>query len=273
MDFHRVWRLTLALGGVFALVCAAGNVDPVVAGAEFAFDAPAEESSLTTRPSPFYEPEASDVAPLVIPAERIPTRSSVISPQSSTIKGPAQKVEQPPPAKATHREKTPLPESEFAESLETSSVSRGRSSFGPSVAWAAGILAVGWIARQLLKSTGGGTRGAMSSLELLSRQSIGPQQQLTLVRLGQRILLVGTTPNGMSTLATVDDPGEVQAIVAEHRPVPSQVGPTVLDLLRGRRSEPLRPSAVDAVSVSTSQRSSDAPRRSSSSVNREVADV
>ena len=171
------------------------------------------------------------------------------------------------------REKTPLPETDFTDGTEPAPASRGRAGFGSSVAWALGILAVGWLARQFMKSGGPLSLAPPSALELLSRQSIGPQQQLALVRLGQRILLVGTTPTGMSTLATVDDPAEVQAIVAELRPSSTQAGPTFFDLFRNRASEPTRDPAPTSVSLSTHHRTASSDRRPASPVNREVADV
>ena len=77
----------------------------------------------------------------------------------------------------------------------------------------------------------------------------------------------------MSTLATVDDPAEVKAIMSELRAATSQVGPTLLDLFRSRRSEPARDSAPVSVSLSTNSRVASSERHAPPPVNREVADV
>ena len=174
--------------------------------------------------------------------------------------------------------KTPLPDSDDADAETVTPTGHGRSGFGPSFAWAAGILAVGWIARQLTKGGGPLARGTPTAIELLSRQSIGPQQQLALVRFGRRILLVGTTPTGMSTLATVDDPAEVQAIVAELQPAPSKMGPTLFDLFRPQKNEtperaPTREAPPVNVTLSTEARSKSLDRRLTPQTKREVTDV
>ena len=47
------------------------------------------------------------------------------------------------------------------------------------------------------------------AVEVLARTSIQPRQHLLLVRLGRRLLLLGSTPSGLSTLSVVSDPEEV----------------------------------------------------------------
>ena len=279
MGIRRIPRSALALGLLACLLsdcqshCRADDKEGVslpstlndyqAAGEKPFLSPPSQEFGLSGRPSPFYDGDAPRVVPRQTHAQRIPTRRG---------ETPATISSQPDPREirgeleTAATQKTPLPESDFTDTAEPASTARGRSGFGSSGAWALGILAAGWLARQFLKSGGALSMGPPSSLELLSRQSIGPQQQLALIRLGQRILLVGTTPTGMSTLATVDDPAEVQAIVAELRPSTTQVGPTLLDLFRSRRSEPTRDSAPASVSLSTH-------RRAAPPVNREVADV
>ncbi len=233
-------------------------------------DPPTTESPLSVRPSPFYEADHPVVAPPATHAQRVPARAMKPPAKPDSKSQPA---EIHTPRETARLEKTPLPDADFAEGSEPAPATRGRSGFGSSVAWALGILAVGWLARQFLKSGGPLSNVAPSAIELLSRQSIGPQQQLALVRLGRRILLVGTTPTGMSTLATVDDPVEVQTILSELRASTSQVGPTLLDLFRNNRSEPTRDSAPVSVSLSTNSRATHSDRRPSPPLNREVADV
>lgn len=192
----------------------------------------------SNRPSPFYD------AP--------PTSSKSTTVRRESL-ADIETTEQASPV----REKTPLPTTDFADEGSDFSTP-SKSSFGPSLFWAFGILAVGWIARQYLKN-GGPLQGRMaSSLEVLSRQALGPQQQLALIRLGTRVLLVGTTPSGMSTLATIEDPTEVAQLMAELRPAATTNGPTWRDLFRAPPDDS-RNTPVGGVSMATGKRASPVP--------------
>lgn len=267
MAIHRDRRAGIALG-LFALSLTLALLPHWAAGEDtLFFDSPAGES-LRSRPSPFYEGDAPVVAPRDQHAQRLPERVGS-SPSASSITDDFH-----PHPETTRAGKTPLPTADFEAGAAPTSPARGRSGFGSSVAWTLGILAAGWLVRQFLVSRGSLATGAPAALELLSRQSLGPQQQLALVRFGRRILLVGTTPTGMSTLATVDDPVEVQSILTELQPATSKMGPTLRDLFRSQRAEPSRDdSAPVSVSLSTASRAASSERRSTLPVNREVADV
>jgi flagellar biosynthetic protein FliO len=54
--------------------------------------------------------------------------------------------------------------------------------------------------------------GRSSAIEILSRSVINPKQSLCLVRLGNKLLLVGLSPNHMSCLANIDEPEEIAQI-------------------------------------------------------------
>lgn len=186
----------------------------------------------SARPSPFYD----DPEP---------------QPRSSTVRRDSTaKIERDEPELPVW-EKTPLPTSDFADEGESATASR--SSFGPSLFWSFGILAVGWVARQYIKGGGALPGRPSGSLELLSRQTLGPQQQLALIRLGSKILLVGATPSGMSTLTTIEDPAEVDRMMAELRPAATQTRPTWKDLFRSPRSDS-REQPASGVSISTMRR-------------------
>lgn len=190
------------------------------------------EFEQSARPSPFYD-------------EVEPQPSSTTVRRESAVEVEATEPERPA------RAKTPLPTSDFAD--EGESATSSRSSFGPSLFWSFGILAVGWVARQYLKGGGGLPGRSSGSLELLSRQTLGPQQQLALIRLGSKILLVGATPSGMSTLSTIEDPAEVAQLMAELRPPVTQSRPTWKDLFRSPQSDS-RERPASGVSISTMRR-------------------
>ena len=49
----------------------------------------------------------------------------------------------------------------------------------------------------------------MAAIQVLDRKYLAPKQCLAAVRLGRRVILVGTTPDCVSHIATIDDPAEV----------------------------------------------------------------
>lgn len=61
---------------------------------------------------------------------------------------------------------------------------------------------------------------ATAAVEVLSRTSVAPKNHVLLLRVGQRVLVVGDSATGLRTLANVDDPEEVaallQAVTASH---------------------------------------------------------
>ncbi len=81
------------------------------------------------------------------------------------------------------------------------------------------VIALIFAARYALRRFGGrgsgvslGRRGAV--IEVLTRTSFSPRQQLALVRLGRRLVLVGSGPEGMTALAEVTDRAEADELLA-----------------------------------------------------------
>ena len=60
-----------------------------------------------------------------------------------------------------------------------------------------------------------GLASSTESLKLLYTQSLSPTRALYLVRLGDRILLIGGGEGGLRTLAEITEPSEVSAILKE----------------------------------------------------------
>ncbi len=78
------------------------------------------------------------------------------------------------------------------------------------------ILALRWA---LLKMSGRGNAMAAGSaagvgVELLARTSIAPRQAVLLLRVGQRILIVGESQAGLQPLGQMDDPEEIGQVLA-----------------------------------------------------------
>ena len=80
------------------------------------------------------------------------------------------------------------------------------------------VLVIGLIllARQLLKRSAGQSRGAGEgdAIEVIARARIAPRQELILVRLGERLELIGSGPNGPVGIAEVTSPAEARQIIA-----------------------------------------------------------
>lgn len=152
------------------------------------------------------------------------------------------------------KSKTPLPDWDQAASESTPPITPSR--IGTTMWWVAGLLLAGWAGTRYFKANGPLRMATTSPLELLSRQSVGSQQQLILVRLGQQVLLIGATPASMTTLAQVTDPEQAAQLLQDLRPVAgTAMGPTVLDLFRSRRTEGSAPLAGATFSTSPVSRS------------------
>ena len=71
----------------------------------------------------------------------------------------------------------------------------------------------------------GGTRSNQSlsggAWEILGHGNLGAKNDVQLVRLGNRLLLIGYSPNAIQTLAEITDPDEVQSILSSCNTKPS----------------------------------------------------
>src|SRR5690606_12077301 len=77
------------------------------------------------------------------------------------------------------------------------------------VIWVA-VAGMRWYVRRMHQ---GGRRGGLGALEVIETHALGPNRTLHLVRLGDRAVLVGATPERITQLMTVDDPEELQRLV------------------------------------------------------------
>lgn len=73
-----------------------------------------------------------------------------------------------------------------------------------------------FLTRWLLKRLGrrSGFAAQTDLIGVLARAPLGPKYQLALVRLGQRLVLVGCSPQGLTRLSEITDPAEVAALTA-----------------------------------------------------------
>lgn len=77
------------------------------------------------------------------------------------------------------------------------------------------VVALIFVLRFVLRRFGPGRqgRGRGGPMTVLARTSVSPRQQMLLVRLGRRLVLVGSGPEGMVSLAEVRDADEVAELV------------------------------------------------------------
>jgi flagellar biogenesis protein FliO len=84
------------------------------------------------------------------------------------------------------------------------------------------------------------------ALEILGRRFVDPRQAILLVRIGARILVVGSSANGLNPLGQIDDPIEVDLLAGLCRrgPQAGVLGTSFFKLLKGEARARPAPSAV-----------------------------
>lgn len=116
-------------------------------------------------------------------------------------------------AEAEAIENTPLGLGSGREPGETPSVGGGNwvlSTFAALGTVIGLILAARWAYAKL----GGKVVARPSqSIEVLSRTAVAPKNHVLLLRVGQRVLVVGDSSTGLRTLANLDDPEEVASLI------------------------------------------------------------
>jgi flagellar biogenesis protein FliO len=75
------------------------------------------------------------------------------------------------------------------------------------------ILVVRWVGRRFLGMAAGGT--SSGPVQVLSRTAIAPRQQLMLIQVGRRLVLVANCGTAMNALCEINDADEVAALAGE----------------------------------------------------------
>jgi flagellar biosynthetic protein FliO len=92
------------------------------------------------------------------------------------------------------------------------------------------FLAVAWVARR--GGAGGGAVLPREAFEVLGRATLAPRQQVHLVRVGGRLLLVSVSPAGAETLTEISDATEVERITGLcSQAQPGSISTTFRDVL------------------------------------------
>jgi flagellar protein FliO/FliZ len=75
------------------------------------------------------------------------------------------------------------------------------------------IFALAWLAKRFLR--GRNILGGSGTVKILDRTPISPKQSLILVKVGERLILVGVSQEGMTALSEIDDPEQVAMLMGE----------------------------------------------------------
>jgi flagellar biogenesis protein FliO len=77
------------------------------------------------------------------------------------------------------------------------------------------IFVLRWLGKFLFPAATG--RGGNRVIEVMSRSAISPKQQVMLIRVGKRLIVVGDTGSQMNPLCEISDPDEIAALVGQLR--------------------------------------------------------
>lgn len=75
------------------------------------------------------------------------------------------------------------------------------------------VVAMRWYVRRMNGEASGGLTRAM---QIVETRALGPNRALHLVRIGDRAVLIGATPERINALMEIDEPGELEQIFAGH---------------------------------------------------------
>jgi len=93
------------------------------------------------------------------------------------------------------------------------------------------IFVLRWGGRFLFPGAAG--RGASRAIEVLSRSPLSPKQQVLLIRVGRRLVVVGDTGSQMNALCEITDPDEIASLVGQLRDEKSSATPRAFGALFG----------------------------------------
>ncbi|QDU74432.1 Flagellar biosynthesis protein, FliO [Bremerella volcania] len=137
----------------------------------------------------------------------------------------------PPPSKA-QEEGVAMPTFNF-QSNQTASIAA-------SLFVVVGLFLIfAWVGKKNMKSGSG--RLSKEIIQVLGKSQLSGKQQLELVRVGQKLLLLCVTPNGVETLTEITEPTEVERLLTIVRQdSPGSMTATFQDVLSQMGHQPAR---------------------------------
>ena len=139
---------------------------------------------------------------------------------------PAWGQQTPSPSAAVEGDRLP-PHSGQASNgnLETQKISRdsdggwGMEGYLQTLVALAIVVGLVFLTRFMIRRFGGSAAqgGRGEPIEVLTRMPVGVRQQLLLVRLGSKLVLVGQSPGGLRSISEITDPEEIEQLLHEVR--------------------------------------------------------
>ena len=110
------------------------------------------------------------------------------------------------------------------------------------------VLGVAWLSLYMLRgifTRRGVMPGRRGRIKVIENASLGPHQAIHLVKVAGKVLVLGSTPDRITTISVVDDPDLLHELEQEHaaRPFRTQMN----DALKQTRTEELADQAHDAI--------------------------
>lgn len=213
------------------------------------------EKSATRAVARPAEPAPSTAAPLAQPSTSQAPTSQPSTQQASPATSVHSEIGQSPIRLNLNRDDAP------PKAAGTPATPANASGFDlPRVAGALAIVlalifALRWILRRSMSATL--QPGATSAVQVLSRSPLSPRQQLLLLRVGRRLLVVSDCNGQLSSLSEISDPDEVAALVGqlrdEKRTSPSGSFGNLLGMWRRGGEDAERDDDVDAVNAAAGE--------------------
>jgi flagellar biogenesis protein FliO len=94
------------------------------------------------------------------------------------------------------------------------------------------ILVLRWCGKFFFPAASG--RGAGRAIEVLSRSPLSPKQQVMLIRVGRRLIVVGDSGSQMNALCEITDPDEIAELAGQLQASKSPSGGGMFGTLFGR---------------------------------------
>jgi len=95
------------------------------------------------------------------------------------------------------------------------------------------VLVLVWVVLSLLRRTMGLRGAGIAGVQLLGGISLGQRRSLQFIKVGKALLLIGATDHHLGLIARIDDPQEMEAILARPAGAPQSFG-NLLQKLGGR---------------------------------------
>ena len=156
-----------------------------------------------------------------------------------------------PPAAVDAYKNVPLPSARGGATTQATATGAKTAQSDPldtkRVAFALGVVLVSiYVGHRVWRRLGMPGSGSKSgqSLQVVSRLAVSPKQQVLLIRVGRRFVLVGNSGTQMNPLCEISDPDEAAALlgqtVSESRESSSATFHDVLDGAQGRFDEEIK---------------------------------